>query len=384
MPRQSGLQRSDFKGLARNLVQVSGTPQDRFLQALLGYFNEWIEANERSISAGRIRQNQALLVLYSESPTVDSGLPAGFCKNPVDVFPKNHTLSDGIAVAVENLSEVVQMKASFEGGADEAFAFIRKHVGSDRTFGLLMMSQERVFVHDAGVDINAWVKDPRAINLKRLSPTSITPDLIDEQLDEFHIDGLATHRCRTARHMWNITDQPSVLNPQPELHVQSGLLTWFSGIYRYSVTFVDEEVTLAGGRVDIRIARANQAKRRVITMVELKVLKPDDSHNENLKWAHKGIKQAYDYKSKTRDTDAAFACVYVARRDKSAPMPSLALDAAEKGVRLKLQPMEVPSPKKTRKPKKVPAGPAAAVLGPTSTTGSGKKRSAGRASSSKP
>ncbi|MGN7875665.1 hypothetical protein ACTJKJ_19080 [Roseateles sp. 22389] len=337
------------------------------MQALLGYFNDWIEANEKSIAAGRIHLNQALLVMYSESPRVDSGLPASVCKHPVDVFPASHTLCDGIAVAVENLSEVVKMKTSFEGGADEAFAFIKEHIGSDRTFALLMMAQERMFVHDAGVDINEWAKEPRAINLKRLSPASITPALIDEQLNEFHIDALATHRCRTARLMWNITEQPSVLNPQPELHVQSGLLTWFSGIYRYSVTFVDEEVTLAGGRVDIRIARANQAKRRVITMIELKVLKPDDSPTDNLKWAHKGIQQAHDYKTKTRDTDAAFACIYDARRDKGDPMPSLAPDAAEKGVLLKVLPMAVPKAKKPRKPKSVPSGPGPSVVAPTST-----------------
>lgn len=86
-------------------------------------------------------------------------------------------------------------------------------------------------------------------------------------------------------------------------------------------------------------------------MIELKVLNPAASDAENLKWAHKGIEQAHNYKTKTRDTDAAFACIYDARRDKRVSMPSLSLDAAEKGVLLKLQPMAVPKPRKPKKPR---------------------------------
>lgn len=350
MSQKRTIRRKDLEGLESGLSQVYGKAHERFFQHLVDYFTAWLASNASLIAKDKVPPDRVLLVVFSESPDLEFERIAGSGVAPVEVFAATHTLSDGVAVAVENLSKVFHAVPEFKGGANEAFTFVRKRLDADQAFALLMLGQDRMLVHEAGVAIDDWLRSPRVIPLSQLSETLITPDLIDEQLDEFHADALASYRGTTARLMWQISEEPtlSVLGPSPELHVQSALLTYFRGVYRKTVAFADEEVALSEGRVDIRIARADKVKGRAITMVELKVLDPKGSDNENLKWAHKGIKQAHGYK-KTRDTDAAFACVYDARRDKSNTMPTLAADADEKGVRLKVHPMEVPKPRPAKK-----------------------------------
>lgn len=350
MAQKRTIRRQDLEGLESGLSQVYGSAQERFFQNLVDYFTAWLSSNASSLARGNVPSDRALMVVFSESPDLEFERIAGKGAVPVEVFASTHTLSDGVAVATENLSKVLHAVPSFKGGANQAFAFARKHLSADQTFALLMLGQDRILVHEAGVEIDEWLRAQRVIPMTQLSETLITPDLISEQLDEFHVDALASYRGTTARLMWQISEEPtlSVLGPDPELHVQSALLTYFRGIYRKTVAFADEEVALSEGRVDIRIARADKVKGRAITMVELKVLDPSNSANANLKWAHKGIKQAHGYK-KTRDTDAAFACIYDARRDKSDTMPTLAEDADEKDVRLKVHPMEVPNPRPAKR-----------------------------------
>lgn len=344
------IRRQDLEGLESGLSQVYGSAQERFFQNLVDYFTAWLSSNASSIAKGHVSSDRALLVVFSESPDLEFERIAGKGVKPVEAFAATHTLGDGVAVAAENLSKVLRGLPNFKGGADQAFTFVKEHLHADQAFALLMLGQDRMLVHEVGVEIDEWLQSPRVIPMRQLSETLITPDLIDEQLNEFHVDALASYRGTTARLMWEVSEEPklSVLCRDPELHVQSALLTYFRGIYRKTVAFADEEVALSEGRVDIRIARADKVMGRAITMVELKVLNPKDSDNENLKWAHKGIKQAHGYK-KTRETDAAFACVYDARRDKSNTMPTLAEDADEKGIRLKVQPMEVPNPRPAKK-----------------------------------
>lgn len=349
MAQKRIIRRQDLEGLESGLSQVSGSTQERFFQNLLDYFAGWLSSNASSIAKGHVSSDRALLVVFSESPDLYFTSVAGNSAVPVEVFASTHTLGDGVALATENLSKVLHAVPNFKGGANEALTFVRTHLSADQTFALLMLGQERMLVHEAGVQIDEWLLSQRVIPISRLSESLITPNLIDEQLNEFHVDALSSYRGTTARLMWQISEAPtlSVLGPNPELHVQSALLTYFRGIYRKTVAFADEEVALNEGRVDIRIARADKVNGRAVTMLELKVLDPKKSDGENLKWAHKGIKQAHGY-MKTRDTDAAFACIYDARRDKSNSMSTLASDAEEKGVRLKLQPMEVPNPRPTK------------------------------------
>ncbi|MDN7560327.1 hypothetical protein [Burkholderia orbicola] len=352
MGQQGTIKRQEIVGLDVGLSLVSGSPQERFFQALVDYFIQWSTCHATSIAAGNIKSDRALLVVYSESPKLEPGIPTAVSVQPTEVFAALLTLDDGVAVAVESLSEVIQHVPHFNNGATEAFQFVRQHLKADQTFALLMLGQSRMLVHDKGVPIDEWMHKPRTIKVKQLDEAAITPELIEQQLDEFHNEALASPRGTIARLMWQIEEEPtlSVLGHKPELHVQSGLLTYFRGLYRNKVATVDEEVTLTEGRVDVRIVRFDKADQRFITMIELKVLDPESSDAKNLAWARKGIEQAYGYK-KTNGTEAAFACIYDARRSKVDAMPTLKTDANAKGVLLKVQPMEVPDPRPLKKGK---------------------------------
>lgn len=350
----------DMAEAVADLSLVSGTPHERFFQSLVDYFIEWSSVNAAAIAAGHVKNNQALLVIYSESPRLEPGLPAELCEDIEEVFLSLYTLDDGVAVANVSLAEVFQHVPSFTKGAPDAMKFVRTHLNADQTFALLMLGQNRVLVHDAGVPIDDWVKAQRVIKVQLVDEAEITPELIEQQLDEFHKQAMATPLASHARLMWKIEEEPtlSVLNEKPELHVQSGLVTYFRGLYRYKVANVDEEIPLTKGRVDVRISRFDKSKDRFFTMIELKVLAPTSSDKSNLEWARKGIQQAHDYKQ-TFQTESAIACIFDARRDQSKLMPELQTDADAKGVVLKLHPMAVPPPRKPKKSKSSTSLPAA-------------------------
>lgn len=385
MARQKSIKRQDIAGLDSDLSLVSGGQQERFFQALVNYFKEWSVANAEPIKAGHIPRDRALLVLFSESPKLEPGLPENLIVTRKQVFAALYMLDDGVAVAGESLSEVIHLMPSFNDGAGEAMAFVQQHLKADQTFALLMFGQGRMLVHDSGVPIDEWAQRQRVIEIKQIPNAAITPQIIDQQLDEFYNDALSTHRGTIARLMWDVREEPvlSVLRHKPELHVQSGLLTYFRGIYREKVAVVDEEVSLNEGRVDVRLVRFDRASRKLVTMIELKVLVPQDSDPKNLAWAHEGIDQAHGYR-KTNYTDAAFACIYDARRNKADTMPSLQPDADAKDVLLKLYPMPVPPPRKKKKEAgdtAVKSAKAGVVLPPAKKAENGsasKKRTTGK------
>lgn len=356
MAPQRTIKPQDIAGLDSDLSLVAGSPHERFFQTLVDYFIGWTTANAGPIAAGHINRGRALLVLFSESPRLEPGIPEHIIVVRKPAFARLYTLDDGVAVAGESLSEVVRLIPTFPDGADEAMTFVQAHLKEDQAFAILMFGQSRMLVHDSGVPIDEWVQAQRVIEIRQIPSEEITPELLNEQLDEFHNAALSTHRGTIARLMWNIREEPllPLLRHKPELHVQSGLLTYFRGIYRGKVAVVDEEVSLTEGRVDVRLVRFDSDKRQLVTMIELKILVPQDSDPANLAWAHEGIDQAYRYKQ-TNYTDAAFACIYDARRSKADTMPSLQLDADAKGVLLKVHPMAVPPP---RKKKTAPGRPA--------------------------
>lgn len=368
MPKQNTIKRQDIVGLDAGLSLVSGSPHERFFQTLVDYFIKWSVANSTSIAAGRIAPDRALLMIYSESPKLEPGISTDVSTQSAEVFASLLNLDDGVAVAVESLSEVIQLIPHFKNGATEAYQFARQHLKANQTFALLMLGQNRILVHDEGIAIDDWIRQPRSIEIKKLDASTITPEQIEDELDLFHKEQLASHKGTTARLMWQIFEEPkkSSLGPKPELHVQSALLTHFRGIYRDKLAVVDEEVTLNEGRVDVRIVRFDPSNKQLITMIELKVLSPDTNDANNLAWAHKGIAQAYGYK-KTHNTDAAFACIYDARRSKSDQMPTLQPDADMKGVLLKVHPMEVPAPRPLKKGKSGESKKAVSPEAPRST-----------------
>lgn len=362
MAAQNLINPQDMVEAASELSLVSGTPQERFFQSLVDYFIEWTEANAARIAAGQVKSNQALLVIYSESPRLEPGIPAEVSQEAEEVFKSSHTLEDGVAVANVSLVDIYQHVSSFPKGATDAMKFARGHLRAEQTFAVLMMGQNRLLAHDEGVPIDEWIRAPRVIKIELVDESAITPELIEQQLDEFHKQAMATHHGTIARLMWRIEEEPtlSVLNEKPELHVQSGLVTYFRGLYRYKVANVDEEIPLTKGRVDVRISRFDKSKDRFFTMIELKVLAPTNNDPHNIAWALKGIQQAHDYKQ-TFQTDSAIACIFDARRDQTAAIPGLQTDADAKGVILKLHAMEVPPPRKARKLKAASAATQAAA-----------------------
>lgn len=347
---QSTINPQDIYGLDSDLSLVAGSPQERFFQKLIDYFKQWSLANAASITAGHIPRNRALLMMFSESPKLEPGIPEHLITSRTSVFETLYTLDDGVAVAGESLSEMIHLVPSFSHGANEAMAFVQHNLKADQSFALLMLGQSRMLVHDSGVPIEEWVHKQRVIEIRQIPNAEITPQIIDQQLDEFYKDALSTHRGTIARLMWQIREEPllSLLGHKPELHVQSGLLTYFRGIYREKVAVVDEEVSLNEGRVDVRLVRFDDTNKRLVTMIELKVLAPQETDPANLAWAHEGIEQAHKYK-RSNFTDAAFACIYDARRSKADTMPSLQQDADTKEVVLKLYPMPVPPPRKKKR-----------------------------------
>ncbi len=94
-------------------------------------------------------------------------------------------------------------------------------------------------------------------------------------------------------------------------------------------------------------------EKKVNTLLELKVLSSKKSFQKNLEWARKGIEQARDYAN--NETDASFACMYDARKEKQS-MHGIKEYAEENKVLLRSYEMRVPADppvKKSRGKEKV-------------------------------
>ena len=353
MPKASTFAPAELAALDKTKVQLSGRPTDRFLQACIDYYNDWLDANAAAVPP--IPSSRSLLLIYAETPAVRSGVPDAACKTHKKVFRSTFALSDGAAVCNENLHDMIRVVPSF-ADADEAMQWASENLTDDHAFAMLMLAQERVLIHDPGLSLETWVNQPRVVKVNRTPVASITPKMIVEQLDIFHIESTQQAGGVAARLMWKIDETAAVLDTAPELRVQSSLLPFLRGAFRHAGAIVDEEIKLPGGRVDIRIIRLDKSKppKSTSTMVELKVLNPDHSDFKNLQWAKKGVDQAVKYAS--FDTDKMFACIYDARRSKVDGMPSLSAHAKTKSVELLRYEMEVPVPKPAKKVKAKPDG----------------------------
>jgi hypothetical protein len=356
MTNQSTFDSGEATVLAGVQAAVSGDPEARFIQTAIDYYNDCIATR----GPRGFPQEQCLLLVYSDSPDQDPGLPVpGDCEERR--LPATHTYCEGAASATVNLFRIRQLKTAF-ATVQDALLFIEQHLEPKRTFALLLFGQSRVLVHQRGVDIPTWVNKPDSYRILRQDPLQATPALIAAQLDDFHKDSLQFLPGATARVVWDLRQLTPTLLPDAERRVQSALLMYLKGIYKYTCAFVDEEIPNNGGRVDIRIARADpKAPGRIITMIELKVLYPHKSDNENEVWGLEGIEQARRYKEKNLDTDEAFACIYDARPDKGYSLPKLLPQAQAVGIVLKHHPMETPKPKMPKPPVTAATGKSAAT-----------------------
>lgn len=280
-------------------------------------------------------------MVYAEAPRTETGLPASVTVSSRRVYRDVLTLEDGVAICNENLATILHLDITIDG-ADGAMEFISEHLLADQTFAVLLMDKSLVLVHQSGLAIEEWLEMPDKVRIN-LANDEVTPEAIAQQLDIFHGEHTQKPRALTARLMWNTQGNTIKLNPAPERQVQTSLLTYLRGWFRHAGAQVDEEFNNPGGRVDIRVHRLDrkQQSKSITTMLELKVLNPAHSLNQNYEWAKSSLKQADGYRQ--YHTDACFACIYDARLDQSDQMPDLDAEAVAENVRLRRFLMTAPT-----------------------------------------
>lgn len=316
----------------------SGSTEDQFFQECTSLVRDWLQTRElrKDPAAPDI---QAILFIYAETPEVDFGFDPKTVDTPKKIRKKFGTLAQGIVVCNQNLNVMLKVRELLT--VEDAFVFAENHLTTSVSFAIAKVGQYKMQIHRAFQDLDKWLDDPDEITVS-IDDIHLTPEVIADDLERFHDAYLSTHLARAARHMWTSDEETSAhrLGERPEEHIQSFLLSHLDGLYGRASVFVHEEVKNKGGRTDINIARPSLSKSgKVNTVLELKVLAPTNSPKVNSNWGMKGVEQANNYRN--ADTDAAFACLFDARKDKS-PMPDLAPFAKNNDVVLKLYPMALP------------------------------------------
>jgi hypothetical protein len=319
---------------------VSGPNEaSRFVQHCVDYYVGWYEHNGPLVLSGAIPQDQAALFLYAQVPDVSTGIP-GLTTDRLTLAHRGaFTLSKGVYVCSETLSPSFRAPWSLTTD-DELMNFALSQLRPDQTFVILHMARRVLYVHHAGVPLTAWAAAPSAVSVS-VDYNAVDLAAVDKQLNIYHQDHTATHLGYTARLMWKTKKgvKPT-LHHKPELHVQTSLLTHLKGFFRHANVIVQEEISNAGGRVDIQISRA-EGGLTVKSTLELKVLRPDKNAQTNLDWGRKGITQAFGYIN--HETDFSMACLYDARLDKSDSMAALPPYAKQCDVQLRTFSMTPPT-----------------------------------------
>lgn len=320
--------------LGISLPGASGGPELRFVQNVLSWYEKWLHHNRKALKNGNISASATAVLVYAELPRLSSGLPRADNGPGERIFRDAFDpLCDGVIACNENLEDMLRFGPRLPS-ANSAFQFVQQQLTSHHTFVLIPLSQSRMLIHLHGHEIAAWTAQPNEITVNASTKPTITPDSIAKTMHEFGDQNLKYPTCAVANRVWK-GGKPFQLDRQPEALIQAVLVVHLQALYHGSITFVDDEVRTAGGRSDIRIARAaprGGPHRTVTTMIELKVLSAYKSQQKNLEWAIKGIEQADSYRRP--DTDAVFAWLYDARRTKSALGAPLKRQARIKNVRL--------------------------------------------------
>ncbi|MGP0838079.1 hypothetical protein [Serratia sp. CY85251] len=321
----------------------SGTTEDQFIQECIELVRNWLETRQKRKDPAP-PDTQSILFIFAEAPDIELGFDNTFTDEPIPIRKKMGTLGEGIVVCNQNFR--VMRKVCKNLTIDDAYNFVESKLSSNFSFIIAKVGQFQLQIHRAGQDLGKWLEDPDEVSIN-IDDIDITPELIADDIEKFHHRYLSTPVARAARHMWKCPEgAPPKLGEKPEQHVQSFLLSHFDGLYARASVFVNEEVNNQGGRTDINIERPSKVlSRKVNTILELKVLSPTLSFNKNQEWAQSGVEQANKYRN--HDTDAAFACLFDARRNKE-DMPELPLYASKKDVRLLICKMDIPSTKKVK------------------------------------
>ncbi|MGO2767021.1 PD-(D/E)XK nuclease domain-containing protein [Pseudomonas taetrolens] len=348
---------------------VSGSAEEQFIQESFEFYRYWLSSRP-SNDLGP--DTQALLLIFAEAPEIDWGFTYQPNAAPVKAYRMAGTLSEGVVVCNQNFRTILKLCGALT--VDEAYPFIEENLSAANTFVLGKFGQKKMQIHRSGQEIEEWFHKPEEVTIKN-DDISLTPEMLADDLTNFHREYLSTSMAIAARNMWEVktNEKRFSLRTQPERHVQSFLLTYLKGSYRKSGVFINEEINNQGGRTDIVIERETLpgSKQKVNTVIELKILSSAKSLQANCDWAISGINQAKGYANS--ETDACFACLYDARHDKQ-DMPELKPHADKQDVRLGEYSMQVPAdpvPKKVNPVNTTPTKKAA--LPKAKKTASGSK-----------
>lgn len=338
MAQNTEFSTSELDSLDKTEIGVSGTPDLRFVQNCMDYYSAWMAAHSARLEANQISPGQTLIILYEEAPQIQNEFAEKLGVQGVKNFKAGCSIENGMVTSNENLQVIIKLVPNF-ADFDEAMSFVLTNFGEHNIFVMILLAQRRILVHQNWENLEDWCHNPSVIDLKD-SASYVTPEIIRKQLDFFHDNATKTPLGVVARNMWHFDDNSSIpkLKDHPERQIQSGLLLNLWGFFGMKNVFVDEEIPNPGGRLDIRLAYTSPKK--ATTILELKILDTVRSAKANLDWAISGVRQAHSYHRE--DTEAKFACIFDARRDKSDSMPSLYLEAQTCDVQVAHFDMELP------------------------------------------
>ncbi|NWO07079.1 MAG: hypothetical protein HLX50_15710 [Alteromonadaceae bacterium] len=326
---------------------ISGPSElSRFTQQCVNYYHRWLESSEMRLKSGSFPPNQAALFIYAEAPDIAPGIPLIDKCQLKRTHSKTLSVESGIVVCNETLRSCFRVPTEL-AEADDIMDYVLDNLRADQTFVIMLMAKQKLLVHHAGFPIDEWYDEPAFVNVSN-TDNAISLESVDEQLNVYHDEHTRTPLGCTARLMWKKNEGKLSLHHLPELHVQTTLLTHLKAWYKRADIFVHEEAVNSGGRVDIQLNYVSDGKG-VKSTLELKILKPNESDQENLKWGLKGIQQAKDYMN--HETEFSMACLFDARTDKSDPLSSLEPSAGQAGVQLRRYLMKPPVVKKIKSKK---------------------------------
>lgn len=355
----------------------SGEPSERFIQACLDWAKDWIQANEAALSSSKISATQAAIFVLSEGPELESKALGKIGSLAEPVFRRVVAQdTQGVILCTENFHQMIRIRGAF-ASVDEAVSVASTGLSSHRTFAILSFAQRRMFVHRKGEDLAIWTSELPAIDLKFLD-IPLSADRIDDDVKIYHHKNFEDPSSSIAQMLWKGRDHPYQLHPNPEQRIQSYLLTHLCASYGHLDGLVDEEYRARAGRCDLKITwpAVKGPHPYTTAMLELKVLIEGEGAKKHHRWVASGITQADSYRQ--ADTEAVFACIFDARKDKSDQMLAYDAEALAKNVKLRRYMMHAPLPKAgTGAPSKVKKAAAATTVTKSTKTGTKKTTKAG-------
>lgn len=321
----------------------SGEPWERFIETCLDWANDWIQANEVALSNSAIPATQAIIFVFCESPELERTALERLGTGQDQVFRRSVAQdTQGVILCNENFHQMIRISPGFVS-IDEAFAIASKKLSSQRTFVVISLAQRRMFVHRKGEDIATWSSSLAHVDLRFLD-SPLSAQRIEDDIRNYHHANLEHPSSSIAQSVWKGKAYPYELHPGPEQRIQGYLLTELRAGYRHLRALVDEEHRGRAGRCDLKVTwpATKGPHPYVTTMLELKVLIQAEGPKKHRAWMTSGITQADSYRQ--TDTEAVYACIFDARKDKSDQMVDLDAVALAKKVRLRRYVMHAPLP----------------------------------------